>query len=141
MKKFWLEFWKRGAVSAAGGPLILAVICGILGANGVVESLSPGEVCMGIISTCLMAFIAAGISAIYQTERLPLISAALIHAGVLYCDYLLMYLLNSWIPRDLAAIGFFTAIFAVGYALIWLCIWLIIRRSTQKLNRSLQNRE
>lgn len=140
MKKFFVEFLKRGTVAAAGGPVILAIIYGILGATGAVASLTPHEVCMGILTVTLMAFIAAGITAVYQSEQLPLISAILIHAGVLYCDYLIMYLLNSWIPRDLTAIGIFTAVFAVGYALIWLCIWLCIRKSTRQLNRSMENR-
>jgi len=38
-----------------------------------------------------------------------------------------MYLLNDRIPRELTAIGIFTAIFVVGYALVWLCIYLCIR--------------
>lgn len=138
MKKFRNEFFLRGLTAAAGGPVILAIVYGILGAVGVIESLSPGEVCTGILTVTLMAFIAAGITAIYTLERLPLISAILIHAGVLYLDYLMIYLLNSWIPKDLTAIGIFTAIFAAGFAVIWLCIYLFTRSRTDTLNRKLQ---
>lgn len=139
MKKYVLEFVKRGLMAAAGGPVILAIIYGILDATGTVTALSAGEVCAGILSITLMAFIAAGVTMIYIVESLPLISAILIHAGVLYLDYLLVYLLNSWLPRS--AIGIFTAIFATGYALVWLVIYLCIRAKTKKLNAKLRTKE
>ena len=138
MKKFALEFCKRGLVAAGGGPVILAIIYGLLGKSGAVVSLRPGEVCMGILTVTLMAFIAAGITVVYTTERLPLISAIAIHAGVLYLDYLIIYLLNSWIPRDLKSIGIFTAIFTAGYALVWLGIYLSIRSKTDAMNQKLR---
>ncbi len=138
MKKYILEFMKRGLMAAAGGPVVLATVYGILGAAGVIDTLSPAEVTTGVLSVTLMAYIAAGITTVYTAERLPLISAILIHAGVLYLDYLLMYLLNNWIPRDLTGIGIFTGIFAAGYAVIWLCIYCIIKSKTDKLNRKLQ---
>ena len=84
-----------------------------------------------------MAFIAGGITVVYTIERLPLISAILIHAGVLYLDYLMVYLLNSWIPRDLTGIGIFTAIFAAGYAVVWLGIYLSIKAKTDRINKKL----
>lgn len=139
MKKYLLEFGHRGLLAAAGGPVILAIIYGILGATGTVTAFSPSEVCMGVLSITLMAFIAAGITMIYQVEQLPLILAILIHAGVLYLDYLIMYLLNSWIPRNGSAIGIFTAIFFAGFALVWLIIYLCIRRNTQKLNEKMKH--
>ena len=137
MKKYALEFMKRGLMAAAGGPIILAIIYGSLGAAGVITSLSPAEVCMGILTVTLMAFIAAGISVVYQIERLPLLPATLIHAATLYADYLMIYLLNDWIPRSLAAIGIFTGIYAGGYAVIWLSIILSIKAKTARINRKL----
>lgn len=134
MKKYISEFVKRGLMAAAGGPVVLAIIYGILGATGTVTSFTPNEVCMGILSVTLMAFIIAGISMIYTVESLPLPSAILIHAAVLYLDYLLVYLFNSWIPRNWQAIGIFTAVFAAGFGLIWLVIYLCIRKSTRALN-------
>ena len=138
MKKYILEFIKRGLMAAAGGPVILAVIYGILGATGAATALTPHEVCVGILSITAMAFIAAGITMIYQVESLPLPMAILLHAGGLYLDYLMMYLLNSWLPGD--AIGLFTAIFFAGFALVWLIIWLCIRANTRKLNEKMQTR-
>lgn len=141
MKQHVLTFLKRGLMAASGGPVVLAIVYGILGHTGVIEGLSAGEVCLGILTVTLMAFIAAGITVVYTVERLPLVSAMLIHAGVLYLDYLIMYLLNSWIPRDLTGIGIFTAIFAVGYGLIWLVIYLSIRAKTDRLNRKLRSEQ
>ena len=137
MKKHISDFLLRGLMAAAGGPVILAVVYGILGATGTVASLSPAEVCRGILSITLMAFIAAGISMIYTVERLPLICAILIHAGVLYLDYLVMYLFNSWIPADPVAIGIFTGIFAGGFLLVWVIIYFCTKAKTDRLNTKL----
>lgn len=137
MKKYMGQFAIRGLVASSGGPIILAIIYGVLGATGAVSALTPGEVCLGIISVTLMAFIAAGITTVYQIERLPMLSAIMIHGGVLYLDYLLIYLLNDWIPRDLKALGIFTGVLAIGYALVWLCIYRTIRKNTESINKRL----
>lgn len=141
MKKYALEFVHRGLLAAAGGPVILAIVYGILGAVGVIESLSAAEVCVGILSITVMAFIAAGITMVYTIESLPLISAILLHAGVLYLDYLIMYLLNNWMPRNFTAFGIFTAIFVVGYAIIWLGIYLATKAKTDSINKQLHKAE
>lgn len=138
MKKHAKEFLFRGLICAAGGPLVLAIIYAILAAKGATNSLSPAEVSMAIISLTVMAFIAAGVTMVYQIEQLPLPCAVLIHGGVLYADYLLMYILNRWIPRNWQAIGIFTAIFAAGYALTWLVIYLTIRNKTERINQKLK---
>lgn len=137
MKKYALEVIKRGLMAAAGGPVVLAIVYGILGAAGTIESLSPGEVCMGILTVTLMAFIASGCTVVYTIESLPLMSAILIHAGVIYLDYLVIYLLNRWVPRNLGGIGIFTAIFAAGYAVTWLFIYLSIKAKTDRINKQL----
>lgn len=138
MKQYIQEFIKRGLMAAWGGPVILAIIYICLDQSGAVTALTPREVAVGILSITFMAFIIAGISMIYTVEALPLPVAILIHAGVLYADYLLVYLLNRWIPRNGQAIGVFTVIFLAGYALVWLVIYLCIRRSTKKLNMKMQ---
>lgn len=137
MRKYVLEFLQRGLMAAAGGPVVLAIVYGILGVVGEIESLSTSEVCLGILTVTLMAFIAAGITVIYRVESLPLINAILIHAGVLYADYLMMYLLNSWIPRNVEGIGVFTVIFVIGYAVVWLGIYWSIKTKTDKINKRL----
>ena len=74
---------------------------------------------------------------IYTVEELPLAVAILIHAGVLYLDYLVMYLFNDWIVKEFSAIGVFTAIFAGGFALVWLMICLINRKHAKELSKQL----
>lgn len=134
MKKFIKDFLLRGLVAAAGGPLILAIIYGILGATGVVTQLTPGEVCKGILSVILLAFVVGGMNAIYQLEKLPLASAIMIHGASLYVTYILIYLLNDWIEKQLTPILVFSGIFIVGYALVWLIIYIVNKSKIQKIN-------
>ena len=114
MKTFWKNFLLRGLICAAGGPLILAIIYGILGATGAAESFSPREVCVGIISISLLAFITAGMTAIYQMEQLPLPIMILLHGGALYIAYILTYLIN----------GFFNLLFSHSARLFRRLIYL-----------------
>ena len=138
MKKFLKEFLLRGLICAGGGPIVLAIIYGILGATGAVESFSPREVCLGVLTITLLAFIAAGMTAIYQMEQLPLPMMILIHGGALYIAYILTYLINGWLLGQLIPILIFTAIFIVGYAAIWLLIYLVEKAKAAKLNKLLQ---
>ena len=140
MKKFLKEFLLRGLICAAGGPLVLAIIYGILGATGAVVSFSPREVCLGILTITLLAFIAAGMTAIYQMEQLPLPTMILLHGGALYIAYILTYLINGWLASQLMPILVFSGIFVVGYALIWLIIYCIEKKKTAKLNKLLSEK-
>lgn len=139
MKKFLKEFLLRGLICAGGGPVILAIIYGILGVTGVVESFSPAEVCLGILTITLLAFVAAGMTAIYQMEQLPLLTMILLHGGALYIAYLLTYLINGWLVNQLTGILIFTGIFIAGYAIIWLIIYRIEKKKAAKLNKLLKN--
>lgn len=139
MKKFLKEFLQRGLICAAGGPLVLAVIYGILGATGTVEAISPSEVCMGIVTITLLAFIAAGMTAIYQMEQLPLPTMILLHGGALYIAYILTYLINGWLLNQLTPILIFTGIFLAGYALVWLIIYCVEKAKAEKLNKLLKD--
>ncbi len=138
MKKFWKEFLFRGLICAGGGPIVLAIIYGVLGATGTVETLSPTEVCMGILTVTLLAFIAAGMTAIYQMEQLPLPIMILLHGGALYIAYILTYLINGWLHNSLVPIAIFTGIFAAGYALIWLIIYCVEKAKIDALNAKLK---
>ena len=51
-------------IACAGGPIVLAIIYGIIGATGEVTSLTPQEVCLGILTITLLAFTVAGMTAI-----------------------------------------------------------------------------
>ena len=133
MKAFFKEFFKRGFISAWGGPFVLAIIYFIVGKAENIQNIPINEVSLGIISITIMAFMAGGITAIYQNDVLPLVSSIMIHAAVLYLDYLIMYLLNDWLPRG--KIGVFTSIFASGFALEWLFIYIFTRRKTDSINK------
>ena len=114
----------------------MAIVWLCLKAAGVVETLTVDQVVLGIISTTFMAFIAAGISIVYQLETLPKSMAALIQMAVLYVDYMGIYLLNGWLPVD--KIGMFTLIFIAGFAVIWLIIYMSIRMKVNRINQKMQ---
>ena len=139
MKQFWKEFLFRGLIGAGGGPVVLAIIYGILGATGTISQLSPNTVCMGILTITLLAFTVAGMTAIYQIEQLPLPTAILLHGGVLYLTYILIYLINGWLQRQLIPILLFSGIFVAGYAAIWLIIYVVSKSKTEKLNKMLNS--
>ena len=140
MKRFALEFLRRGAIAAGIGPIILAIIYMILQQVAEVETLTVNQVCIGIFSLTALAFIAGGLNALYQIERLPLMSAILIHGSGLYLSYLGTYLLNDWLDFGIIPIIVFSAIFVVGYIVIWAIIYSIIKRNTEKLNRMLNQK-
>ena len=140
MKQFWKEFFLRGLLCAAGGPVVLAIIYGIWGANGQAEQLRPGAVCLGILSLTLLAFVAAGMTAIYKIEQLPLPLAIQLHGGTLYIAYILTYLVNGWLQNTIIPILVFTGIFIAGYGVIWLIIYHITRAKAKKINEKLNNK-
>ena len=97
MKKNVLEFVRRGVSACGLGPIVLAVLYLILQHQGIIETLTVKEVCIGIFSLSALAFIAGGMNFIYQIEKLPLMVAISIHGGVLYISYLATYLVNDWL--------------------------------------------
>ena len=138
MKKNGLEFLNRGLAACGFGPIVLAVIYLILKGCGVIETLAVSEVCIGIFSLSALAFIAGGLTSIYKIERLPLMSAILIHGGVLYVSYLITYLVNGWLENGATPLLVFSGIFAVGYFAIWAVIYLVTRKNTKKVNEMLR---
>lgn len=141
MKKIILEFFRRGLVACGFGPIVLAIVYLILQQQYDVQTLSVNEVCLGIVSLFMLAFIAGGMNVIYQIERLPLMVAILIHGIILYISYLAVYLLNGWLEWGIAPILVFSGIFAVGYLVIWGIIYSIMKRNTDKLNEILKEKQ
>jgi len=141
MKRFVLEFLRRGFAASGIGPIVLAIIYLILQQTAAVEMISVNQVCTGIFSITALAFIAGGMNAIYQIEQLPLMVAILIHGGVLYISYLGTYLLNDWLNLGVFPIVVFSAIFVVGYLVIWAIIYAIIKRNTARLNEGLARKQ
>ena len=136
MKKFIKDFCKRGLMFAWGGPFITVIVWLCIHATGKLETLTVKEVALGIITTTILAFIAAGISVIHQTENVPRAFAALIQAAVLYVDYLGFYLLNGWIPLE--RVWIFTVVFVAVFAIIWGIIYLSVKAKVDKMNRALR---
>ena len=141
MKKFVLEFLRRGIIALGIGPIILAIVYLILQQSAALHTLTVNEVCIGIFSLSALAFIAGGMNAIYQIERLPLMTAIFIHGGVLYISYLGTYLLNDWLDFGVLPMIVFSAVFVVGYIVIWAIIYSIIRKNTAKLNEMLKKKQ
>lgn len=140
MKRFVLEFLRRGAIASGIGPIVLAIIYIILQQAANVDTLTVNQVCIGIISLTALAFITGGLNVLYQIERLPLLVAILIHGGVLYVGYLATYLVNDWLDLGVIPIVVFSGIFVVGYIVIWAIIYSIIRRNTARINEMLKQR-
>ncbi|MBR2131791.1 MAG: DUF3021 domain-containing protein [Oscillospiraceae bacterium] len=136
MKKFLSIFVKRGLMMAGWGPLMLAFGYGM----GNITSSSPQATCMGILTMLLLGFLIGGMSAVYCVERLPFLSAVLLHFGVPYIAALFIYLLNGWIPMQMERIFWFTVVAWTEMAVTWLITYHWNKRRIRKINRKLKER-
>ena len=141
MKKIMIDFLHRGLVGCGFGPIVLAILYLILQKQGVLETLTVNQVCLGIFSLTSLAFIAGGTNVLYQIEQLPLMIAIFIHGSVFYISYLIVYLLNGWLQLGKLPILAFTGIFVLGYLLIWAIIYIITKRKTAKINQLLEEKQ
>ena len=132
------DFFRRGFMFGGSGPIIAGIVYLILHFTLQDLTLDGLQVFTAIISTYLLAFVHAGASVFNQIESWPMAKSTLCHFGALYIAYILCYVVNSWIPFEPAVLGIFTAIFAVGYAVIWLAVYVSIRVTVKRLNRSLR---
>ena len=140
MKKIMSKIFLRGLVAMGFGPLIYGTVMFILYLCNVETSSNGLEIFKGIISTSLLAFLMASINLIYENDRLNLGIKILIHGLVIYIGYLVIYLLNDWIKKDLTTILVFSIIFIIGYILVWTIIYLIDRNKINKLNKMINNK-
>ena len=138
MKRHILEFVRRGMAAMGFGPLVLAILYWIFHRQ---EPLPGDRVCVGILSLSALAFVAGGMNAIHQIERLPLMVGILIHGAVLYIAYLLTYLVNGWLEWGTAPVLVFSGIFVVGYLVIWAVIYAVIKRNTARVNAMLKEKQ
>ena len=141
MKKYILEFCRRGMVACGIGPVVLAVVYLILQQRGILQTLPANEVCMGIFTLAVLAFVAGGLTSLYQIEQLPLMVAILIHGCVLYSAYLITYLLNGWLEKGAISILAFSVIFVLGYLAIWAVIYSVHKVRTARLNEILKMKQ
>ena len=141
MKGFISNFVLRGLIACGFGPLVLGMIYLTLNHHGVVDTVSVTEMCMGILSIFVLAFVCGGMTAIYQVEKLHIITAILLHGGVLYAVYLATYLINNWLEEGLIPLLVFSGIFVVGYVIIWAIIYAINRKRIAKINAILKSKQ
>lgn len=134
MKAFLKEYVKRGSMFCGGGPLIVAIIYMFLP----VETVGVSHIVTEILTSLLLAFIAAGISAIYTVEKIPYPTAGLIQGSVLLADYLTIYLINGWIPVTWQSITMFVTIFVAAFLTISLIIYHSIKVQIEKLNKQIK---
>ena len=114
MKKFVKDFALRGMIAAGFGPLILVSIYLDSQLSGIIISIPTSQVNLNIISSLILAFIAGGISAIFNVEKISLGVATLIDAIVIYLDYLIIYLINNWIKAQFIPLLIFTFVYIIG---------------------------
>ena len=141
MKKIVLEFFRRGLTACGFGPMVLAVLYLILHQQGLVQTLTVHEVCLGIFSISALALIAGGMNVLYRIEQLPLMAAILIHGSVLYGSYLGTYLLNGWLEWGTTPILVFSVIFVLCYLAIWAVIYSVTKQRTTQLNKKLREKQ
>ena len=141
MRKYILEFLRRGAVACVFGPIILVVIYMILKNTSDLQTVNVSEVCFAIISLSALAFIIGGMNVLYQIERLPLTIAIFIHGVVLYLSYMITYLINNWLKPGLIPFLMFTGIFIVGYPAIWVIIYTVVKKNTASVNEKLKQKQ
>lgn len=139
MKKYALEFVKRGLIFGGFGPIICGIIYWILQNSIENFSLTGFEVFLAIVSTYLLAFLQAGASIFNQIESFSVPKSILCHLSTIYVAYLTCYLINSWIPFDILVVVIFTLIFIVTYFIIWLSIYFTIKATSNNLNKKLQS--
>jgi len=141
MKNIIHDFIRRGLMACGLGPIVLAILYLILGQHTSLEVLTVNQVCLGIFSLTVLAFVAGGMNVVYHIERMPLMVAILLHGGVLYVSYLITYLVNDWIEWGTNPILVFSAIFIIGYCVIWVIIYSITIKKTDKLNELLKQKQ
>ncbi len=137
MNKYLKSFLHRGIIFGGFGPVITGIIYLILSITIDNFSVSGTEMFTAIISTYLLAFIHAGCSIFNQVEHWPIAKSLFFHFLSLYLAYSVCYLINSWIPFDITVFLIFTGIFVLGYAIVWLIIYLIVKQTERKLNSKL----
>ena len=141
MNRHIWDFVRRGCAACGFGPLVLAVLYLVLQQQGTLEFLTVDQVCHGIFSLSALAFIAGGMNFIYQIEQIPLMAAISIHGSVLYISYLATYLINGWLEWGIVPILVFTGIFLIGYLVIWVIIYSVIKKNTDRINEILTQKQ
>lgn len=91
-----------------------------------------------IISTYLLGGIIGGCSAIYKSERLPLMYQTLIHLGISLICFLVIARWNEWFPFDMWTIFGASLVFLIIFIVIWVITYYLIKKEIEEINRDLQ---
>ncbi len=138
MKKEHLkEFLHRGAMFGGLGSVVVAIVHFTVGYCTGETAMTTEMFFRATVTGYLLAFLVAGASVFYQIERWGLAKSSLCHLLVLYTAYLGAYLFSGWLAAEMTTIAIFTAVFAVGYLVIWGAIWLSIKVTARKFNEKM----
>lgn len=137
MNKYVKEFFHRGLMFGGFGPIVSAIVFLILSYTIKDFSITANQVFMAVVSTYIAAFVQAGSSIFHQIEHWSTMKGLFCQLGSLYLVYVLAYIINSWIPFEIAVILIFTAIFVVAYLVIWLIVFLCVKATSKKLSEKI----
>ena len=113
----------RGLIFGGFGPAVLGIVYAAL-EKGVSDFYVSGfDICLGIVSTYILAFLQAGATVFNQIEHWSVPKSLLCHFATLYIAYVVCYTANTWITFGAEVIIIFTAIFAVTYFVIWISVF------------------
>ena len=135
MNKYVKSFLFRGLIFGGFGPIIAGIVYLSLSFSIENFALTGGEIFLAIVSVYLLAFIQAGASVFNQIERWSVAKSSIIHLSVIYVAYILCYLVNTWIPFELVAVLIFTGIFVASYFIVWITVFLVMRKTSKALNK------
>ena len=137
MNKYLKAFFHRGLMFGGFGPIVMGVIYTIIERTVPEFILGGTQMLIAVLSTYMIAFVQAGASVFNQIERWSVAKSLFCHFGLIYLVYLLSYIVNTWIPFEMIAVGIFTAIFVCVYIVVWLTIYLIVKANEKKLNKTI----
>lgn len=121
------------------GPIIFAFIVFFIWKYAPDTQFSGEEILLGTISVYILAFVHAGASVFNQIDEWGINKSIGIHFATLYVAYSICYLINRWIPFDIKIFGIFTAIFVAVYAVVWVSVYLCVKRTSHLLSDGLKN--
>ena len=138
MNAYVKEFVFRGLICAGFGPVVMGIIFWTLSLGIPAFSITGGEILLAIVSSYLLAFLHAGASVFWSIEHWQPLKALAFHFLTLYFAYSTCYLVNSWIPFEVLAFLFFSAIFLAVYVVVFIFVLIAVRITQNRLNKRLK---
>lgn len=138
MNRYLKDFLHRGLIFGGFGPIIAGIVYAVLDVSLPHVAVGGTDLLIIMVSTYLLAFVHAGASIFNQIEHWPIAKSLLCHFGTLYVAYLLCYVVNRWIAFDPMVVLIFSAIFVVGYFVVWLTVYTVVKMTEKKLNAKIK---